>query len=114
MYSGSAVSWKSTHQRTVAFSSTEAEYIAANVAVCEALWLRQLANELKFGKYDDATEICCENTLAINLAHCNGYRPRTKHINIRFYAIRNCVSKSLINIDYVPTDEITENTVIKL
>jgi hypothetical protein len=113
MFSGAAVSWKSTHQRIVAFSSTEAEYIAASEAVCEALWLRQLANELKIGKYDDPTTVYCDNTSAINLAHCNGYRPRTKHIDIRYHGIRDYVSKNLIKIDYVQTEDNTADMLTK-
>jgi hypothetical protein len=112
-FAGSGISWKSTHQRIVAFSSTEAEYIAANEAVCEALWLKQIAAELEIGKYAEAINIYCDNTSTINLAHCNGYRPRTKHIDIRYHGIRDYISKELIEISYVNTNENTADMLTK-
>jgi len=39
---GSAVSWKSSKQETVADSTTDAEYIAASNAAKEAVWIRNL------------------------------------------------------------------------
>ena len=36
---GAAVSWSSKQQPTVATSSSDIEYMAANFAECEAMWL---------------------------------------------------------------------------
>lgn len=46
MLNGGPVSWCSKNQRTVALSSTEAEYIALTLAAKEATWLRLLLTEL--------------------------------------------------------------------
>jgi len=44
--SGAAISWFSKKQRIVALSSVEAEYIALSFACQEAIWLRELRNEI--------------------------------------------------------------------
>lgn len=45
---GNIVSWKSILQQIVAFSTTEADYIALVEAIKEGMWLRGLAEELDF------------------------------------------------------------------
>ena len=41
-----SISWKSKKQKSVALSTTEAEYIAASMPYCEVVWLRKLFSEL--------------------------------------------------------------------
>jgi hypothetical protein len=36
------ISWFNRKQKAMALSSTNAEYMAASLAACEALWLRKL------------------------------------------------------------------------
>ncbi|KAL1223092.1 Retrovirus-related Pol polyprotein from transposon TNT 1-94 [Cardamine amara subsp. amara] len=43
---GSAISWKSSKQSTVADSTIEAEYIAASEAANEAVWIKKFMSEL--------------------------------------------------------------------
>ena len=54
--SGAAVSWASKKQRTVATSSTEAEYVAGSEAAKEAVWFRLILSELGMLK-EGPTEI---------------------------------------------------------
>ena len=65
---GSAsISWMSRNQKSVALSTAEAEYIAASMACCEAVWLRKLFSEL-FGHVLDTTVILCDNHSGIRLS----------------------------------------------
>ena len=45
-YSRGAVSWQSRLQKTVALSTTEAEYMAAVKAGKELIWMRDILTEL--------------------------------------------------------------------
>lgn len=47
-FQGSLVSWSAVKQKSIALSSTEAEYYAMTHAFCEAIWLRAFLGLLKF------------------------------------------------------------------
>eukprot|EP00253_Pinus_taeda_P017376 PITA_17376 len=59
-----SISWMSRKQNSVALSAAEAEYIAASMASCEAVWLRKLFSEM-FGHMLDTTVILCDNQSGI-------------------------------------------------
>ena len=53
-------SWCSRKQKSVALSLAEEEYMAANTASCEAIWLRKLLVNLLKEKME-VTNILCDN-----------------------------------------------------
>eukprot|EP00253_Pinus_taeda_P014399 PITA_14399 len=59
-------SWCSRKQKSVALSSSEAEYMATSIALCEVIWLRKLLVNL-FGRNMEATMIMCDNQSCIKL-----------------------------------------------
>lgn len=65
MLNGGPVSRCSKRQRTVALSSTEAEYIVPTLAAKEATWLRLLLTELRLLEPDDQhAEINAKDNMA--------------------------------------------------
>jgi len=74
-------------------SSVEAEYIALSFACQEAIWLRELRNEIN--KTCDNKEIImkCDNNGAISSAKNQMISQRTKHIDVRHHFIRDKVEK---------------------
>lgn len=100
--SGAAICWMSKRQPIVALSSTEAEYIALSSTICELIWLKQLIDELNTNIAKSIT-VFCDNQSTIKLAASDAYRPRTKHIDIRYHHIRQLIEAKVINIDFVPT-----------
>ena len=55
-----AVYWYNRNQRSVELISAKAEYMAASLAACEALWMRKILVGL-FGSHLDPTVIYCDN-----------------------------------------------------
>ncbi len=102
--SNAAITWGSKRQKTVALSSTEAEYMALGSAVQEAIWLRQLAYELE-QNLKRPINLYCDNQSTIKLAESEAYRHRTKHIDIRHHFVREMVLNGSINIEFVNTEE---------
>jgi hypothetical protein len=70
----------------------------------EALWLRQLLIELDVG-YVSPIVIRVDNQSAIKLAENPVQHQRSKHIDIRYFRIREEIRAGHISVLYVPTDE---------
>ena len=84
------VSWYSRKQRSVALSSAEAECMAASLAACEAIWMRKILVGL-FDSHLDPTVIYCDNQSCIKLSVNPVFHDRSKHIDIWYHHIRDCV-----------------------
>ena len=101
--SNGPVSWNSKQQPTVALSTAEAEYMSLSAATQEAMWLKQLEDEIF--KSNQPIKILCDNQSAISLAENNGYSARCKHIDIRHHYVRQMVNDKNCIIKYVNTEE---------
>eukprot|EP00253_Pinus_taeda_P010077 PITA_10077 len=99
-------------QKSVALSTAEAEYIAASMASCEAIWLRKLFSEL-FGFTLDTTVILCDNQSKIRLSENPIFHDRSKHIDIRYHYIRDMVQRRAIRLQHIGTDEQIANILTK-
>jgi hypothetical protein len=66
-FGNGVVSWSSKKQPIVSLSSTEAEYVAATSAACQAVWMRRVLKELE-NEQLEATKIFCDNNSAIALS----------------------------------------------
>lgn len=100
----SPVSWQSQKQRVVALSSCEAEYMAATAAACQGIWLSRLLGEM-LNKEAARPKLLVDNKSAISLAKNPVFHDRSKHIEIRYHFIRECVEQGRVFIDYVRTSE---------
>jgi len=109
---GGAISWNSKRQATVALSSTEAEYMSISSALSEAIWIRQLHDEIVKNPLK-VLILYCDNESAIKLANNDGYRPRTKHIDIRHHYIRDHVRNGDVKIDYISTKVMPADSLTK-
>jgi hypothetical protein len=112
LMSGAAISWSSKLQTSPALSSTEAEYMACTRAAQEAIWLRQLLEELGFPQ-SAPTTILGDNQGAIALAKNPANHPRTKHIGLRFHFIRFAISDSKVELEYVSTNDMAADGLTK-
>nr|GEW16119.1 zinc finger, CCHC-type [Tanacetum cinerariifolium] len=87
-------------QPTVALSSCKSEFMAATEAACLALWLNRLLSELTRWKEERIT-LKVNNVSAIALVMNPVFHGRSKHINIRYHFIRECVENGHINVEHV-------------
>jgi len=89
----SPVSWASRRQKSVAPSTTAAEYVAASEAVRETLYLRQLLEYLDIGtpSLRLPTPILLDSLSAIRIGEKPVNFPLAKHINVRHHFVREHV-----------------------
>lgn len=99
-----AVSWSCKKQPTVALSSTEAEYRAAQLATREAVWLRRFLEEID-ERQSSATIIHCDNQSCIKIAKNPVFHARTKHIEIHYHFVREKVLAGEVELRFCPTED---------
>nr|GEV26262.1 zinc finger, CCHC-type [Tanacetum cinerariifolium] len=87
-------------QPTVALSSCESEFMAATAATCQALWLKRLLSELT-GCEEKRITLKVDNVSAIALVRNPVFHERSKHIDIRYHFIRECVENGHINVEHI-------------
>ena len=97
-----AISWQSIKQKIVAKSSCEAEYIAVATASCQGVWLsRVLADMLGTAVWAPVLKIDNKSTLSIIKNPV--LNDRSKHIDVKFHAIREYSETGLIEVQFIGT-----------
>jgi hypothetical protein len=112
MFNGGAVIWQSRRQPTVALSTTEAEYMALTEAAKEVKWIRTFLAELGYGS-TRSTVVNTDNQGALALAKNPVSHARSKHIDIRHHFIRESIADKSVWLQYVPTDDMTADSLTK-
>jgi hypothetical protein len=109
---GGTIVHSSKKQNSVALSSTESEYMAVVQAAKESIWIQRFVKEL--GRdLDNGKVIYVDNQGAIALANNPEHHARTKHINIQYHFIRECVENGLIELKYCPTEDMVADGLTK-
>ncbi|CAM8934243.1 unnamed protein product [Rhodiola kirilowii] len=97
------ISWGSKKQSSIALSIVEAEYIVAAACCAQLLWIKQQLSN--YGVSVNCASILCDNTSAINIWKNRVQFSRTKHIEIRYHFLRDCVEKGTIAMEYCRIEE---------
>jgi hypothetical protein len=111
-YAGGLVSWSSRKQRTIALSSTQAEYMAVTNCVQEGLWLKTMFTTLNM-ECPIPIDIRGNNNGTICLADGQGVSTRSKHINVKYHFIREHTASKTFTLRYIPTAENTADIFTK-
>lgn len=98
----SLVSWSSKKQNSIALSTAEAEYVAADSCCAQLLWMRQTLKD--FGYNFTKIPLLCDNESAIKIANNPVQHSRTKHIDIRHHFLRDHETKGDICLTHVTTE----------
>ena len=103
--------WASKLQSEIALSSTEAELIALSAATRENIFFLRLIDDaqshghnLNVSKASIHCNVFEDNQSTIAIAQEPRIRPRTKHINVRFWHFVRFIKAKLMTIEWIKTD----------
>ena len=103
MCAGACVQYFSRTQRTVALSSTEAEYVALAEAFKEAIFLRYVWSFIFPDSDVGCTTVFEDNMGAVHLAKNPAITSNSKHIDIRHHFLRQRVADGEFQVIHVPS-----------
>ncbi|XP_020688920.2 uncharacterized protein LOC110104240 [Dendrobium catenatum] len=98
------LSWCVKKQTIVARSSTEAEYCSLAVAAADVLWLCRLLADFHIPS-SSPTPIHCDNVSALALSNNPVFHARTKHIEVDYPFIRDCIQTQHATIHHISTTD---------
>ena len=96
------ITWQSQKQKVVALSSCEAEYISAATTSCQGVWLVCLLAELR-GEEAGTVTLKIDNQSAIQLRKNPIFHDRSKHIDVKFNYIRECIKEGRVDVEPIDT-----------
>lgn len=112
VFNNAAICWESKKQRTVALSSTEAEYMALTEATKESMYLGKFFLELGLQELSKIS-IKIDNQSALMLARNAVFHARSKHIDIRYHFVREVLKDKNIDIERVSTEDMAADILTK-
>ena len=96
------VSWRSRRHKSRCLSSMESEYMEASEASKEVVYFRELMREIGY-EMSTPTVLYEDNKACMSFSKNNTNHDRSKHIDIRAYALRDKVREGVIKLKHVDT-----------
>jgi hypothetical protein len=103
MLAGGAVAWTSRKQKTVALSSTEAEYISLSDASQQIVWVETLFDEI--GTPIQSIKLSVDNQGTIFWTSNPAQEHHSKHIDICYHYVHKLIQSKKVVLKYIPTNE---------
>ena len=98
------VTWSSQKQKIVIISSCEAEYVAAASGACQGVWLSRLLGEMT-GQAPAMFDLMVDNQSTIALSKNPVHHDRSKHIDVKYHFIRECVEEGRADVKHIGTTD---------
>ena len=103
-YAGGTIYFKTKFQDTIAMSSTEAEFTAACDAAKAILYIRSILAEINIPQ-EEATTLFIDNNGALLMANAQQPTRRTRHMDIKHFALTDWVERDLVIMKRINTTD---------
>jgi hypothetical protein len=111
---GGAISWKSSKQTVTTSSIMYAEFVACYEATRQVNWLKKFIPGLKvIDNINKPMKSYCDNNPAVQYAHNNRSSGAAKHIDIKYYVVKDKVRDHIINLEHINTEKMLADPLTK-
>ena len=109
------IAWKSTRQKTVTTSTTEAELLALSHTAKELIALQRFLNDITFDP-GHQVHIACDNKQTIGLMTKDHpqFTTKLKHVDIHRFWLRQEVREGHIHLEWTPTNSMSADGLTKI
>jgi len=105
MMAGGAISWRSVKQTLTVTSTMEAKFVSCFEVTSHGVWLKSFISGLKIvDTISRPLRIFCDNSAVVFMAKNNKSGSQSKHINIKYLAIRERVKDKKVVIEHINTE----------
>ena len=111
MLNGAAIGWKTQQQKSVATSTTEAEFVSASKCSDDVLWFRRVLSDA--GAPQREPTLLKEDNRACRLLSENPIQSRSRHIDLRVMSLRERVADGTIRVVDCPTHDMVADPLTK-
>ncbi|KAG9458112.1 hypothetical protein H6P81_002620 [Aristolochia fimbriata] len=111
---GSLMYAQSAKQTIIATSIMEAEFVSCFEATSQAVWLKSFIAGLRLvDSISRPLQVYCDKLAAVFMAKNNKSGSRSKHIDIKYLAIRECVKDQKVIIEHINTELMLADSLTK-
>jgi hypothetical protein len=109
-----SISWSSSKQTVMTSSTMYAEFVACYEAVGQAMWLKKFVPDLRVvDSIERSLKLYRDNEPTVLYAHNNKKTKTVKHINIRFYVVKEKIQYQTISLEHISTKKIIVDLLTK-
>jgi hypothetical protein len=109
-----AISWSSFKQTVMTSSTMYAEFVACYEAVEQTMWLKKFVPVLRVvDSIERPLKLYCDNEPTVLYAHNNKKIKAAKHINIRFYVVKEKIQDQTISLEHISTKKMIADPLTK-
>jgi hypothetical protein len=108
------ISWKRSKQTVIALSMMYAKFVACYEATGQVKWLKKFVPGLKVvDNIQRPLKMYCDNEPAVFYAHNNKSSDAAKHIDIKFYVVKEKIQDHTFSLEHVRTKEMLADPLTK-
>jgi hypothetical protein len=95
-------------------STMYAKFVACYEAVGQTMWLKKFVPDLRVVEsIEGSLKLYCDNEPAVLYAHSNKKTKAAKHINIRFYVVKEKIQDQTISLEHISTKKMIVDLLTK-